>query len=214
MNSPNVSKVKVMAAADVHGSYAEIVIPDGVNIVALVGDIVASKEPNWEDIRSCADKIAEICNGHPMVQFLLVLGNHDYAINDKRGLDEELESRHISNLYCFGKNARVVDVCGVRIGGFGWDAGRSEDRYLSKYEKEATAFDGVDVLLMHCPPRISGVHLHEENLGLAVVVEKVRPKLVVCGHAHGQAGEYCLDGVPVYCVAQCRRMFVLKTFGH
>lgn len=201
MTSSFKSKINVLAVADLHGRYDKIEIPDDADIVVLAGDIVAQKDPNRNDICSCADQIEDICKDRPDVQILFVLGNHDYAIKDKLGLDEELESRLISNLHCFGKKPKVVDVCGLRIGGFGWDAGHREDRYLSRYEQNESDFSGVDMLVMHCPPRISGAHLHEDNLGLSMIVKEVSPNVAICGHAHGQAGVYDLDGIPVYCVA-------------
>ena len=65
---------------------------------------------------------------------------------------------------------------------------------------------GIDVLVSHQPPygvgdRVPG---RSDQLGsreLRAAIDRVRPRLVICGHIHGGHGRYVHDGIPVYNVS-------------
>jgi hypothetical protein len=67
----------------------------------------------------------------------------------------------------------------------------------------------IDILVSHQPPyghgdQPGGRRHRSEHLGcpeLLAAVERIRPKLVVCGHIHGGHGPYDHDGIPIYNVS-------------
>ena len=68
--------------------------------------------------------------------------------------------------------------------------------------------DDIDVLVSHQPPYGYGdlypnpVQMeHIASSELLYTIERVRPKVVVCGHLHGGYGQYEHQGIPIYNVS-------------
>jgi predicted MPP superfamily phosphohydrolase len=70
--------------------------------------------------------------------------------------------------------------------------------------------EGIDILVSHQPPfgyadrradSSSGKIAHLGSRELLVAIDRVRPKLVICGHIHDGYGRYEYEGIPIYNVS-------------
>ena len=70
--------------------------------------------------------------------------------------------------------------------------------------------DGIDILVSHQPPIYHGDRTFNldsgrvEHVGsreLLNAIERVRPKVVICGHVHGGFGRYEHQGIPIHNVS-------------
>ena len=70
--------------------------------------------------------------------------------------------------------------------------------------------DGIDILVSHQPPLYHGDRTFNLDSGgwsmsgsreLLDAIERVRPKVVICGHVHGGFGRYEHQDIPIYNVS-------------
>lgn len=74
--------------------------------------------------------------------------------------------------------------------------------------------EGVEVLVSHQPPLGYGGRLESgEEVGsreLLQAIERVRPKVVICGHIHAGYGRYEHQGIPIYNVSVVDEQYRLR----
>ena len=70
--------------------------------------------------------------------------------------------------------------------------------------------EGIDILVTHQPPfgfgdrnegTSSGTSEHLGNPDLLGAIERIRPRLVICGHIHGGYGRFDGPGTTIYTVS-------------
>ena len=130
-------------------------------------------------------------------------GNHDQSI-EAWGLPDGLRCHYLQD--------DGVELCGLRIWGTPWQPWfldwafnappRNGEAFL------ASKFDLIpedtDVVVGHGPPRgygdaaiRPGGHEHVGSIAMAEALERVRPRLMVCGHIHSAYGAYRLGDTDV-----------------
>lgn len=134
----------------------------------------------------------------PAAEVVLVAGNHDQSI-EAWGLPDGLRCHYLEDA--------GTELFGLRIWGtpwqpwfYGWAFNaprRHGERFL------ASKFDlipaGTELLICHGPPRGFGDHTgrsdgqpHVGSTALTEAIERIQPRLMVCGHIHSGYGRYRL----------------------
>lgn len=182
VQSPKVSgEVRLAVVADLHGCFygedqSELI--DAVHrqkpdVVLLVGDIVddvMAREPSYKFLE-------EMSKVYPCYY---VSGNHEYWSREYDDIRREIIKRNVNVLE---GESRIVDVRGEKIELLGVD---DPEVSWEAYEDQLKALEGREkmpyfqILLSHHPERV------EDFL-------RLKPDLVVAGHAHG--GQWRIPGL-------------------
>jgi 3',5'-cyclic AMP phosphodiesterase CpdA len=220
--------MRIVALSDQHGTLPEIppcdlvivggdVCPDGLG--RLLAQDAPHEQARWfhQTIRPW---LAEARTAHR----ILTWGNHDWC-GQACDFSSDAPGR-VSD----GALQIVVDtetrvpvpagrpggagVDGCRIWATPWSNQFMEWAFMKSPDALAAVYaaipSGVDILVSHQPPfgygdRLtgdgSGQSAHLGSRELLGAIERVRPRLVICGHIHGGHGRYEHRGVPIYNVA-------------
>lgn len=176
--------LRVVCISDTHGHHAALDIPEA-DVLVHAGDFAL--QGNAAEIGDFGEWLA----AQPHANKLVIAGNHDRLLEEQpkaaRGLLGEVHYLSDSG----------VELCGLRFWGSpwqpefgGWAFNLPPGEPLArKWQKIPTS---TDVLVTHCPPnglldRIhSGIHIGCPEL--LHVVDLIKPRLHVFGHAHEGAG--------------------------
>lgn len=191
--------MRLVLVSDTHQRHDDLVVPDG-DVLVHAGDFCRrGKEDEvarfnaWLGLRNHRHKI-------------VIAGNHDFLFENEPAIARSLLT-HATYLEDSG-----VTIDGLRFWGSPWqprffDWAFNLDRGAPLREKWDRIPSGIDVLIVHGPPRdVLDKTWRGESVGcddLRSAIERVRPKLFVCGHIHESYGEAELVGVRCINASSC-----------
>jgi len=180
------SELKLIAIADIHGrlnqvlKIAEISKNRGVDAIIVSGDL--SRYKSIEEAR----KILEILKSSG-VKVFYVPGNMDDERICSEIIIENVECVHEKKVEF--KGYIVMGIGGALIGPFNTPFELSEEDFLEKLKKISTNNLKNVILVTHNPPYNTkadklNFNEHVGSKSLRLMIERLKPKLNVCGHIH------------------------------
>lgn len=215
--------MKILATSDLHGNLSGLDFSKA-DIAVIAGDIAPTYGFGKWDVHRQLDwinkKFFPFAESFHDTQFVVIPGNHDMCLSNSftsafHGLDWRISPPANCHMLCDS----AVNVYGLRFYGMPWVpiinhrwAFEAEHDILT--EKCSHIPDGIDVLITHSPPRISGsaldisldFGLSSEMFGsheITNAIYKTSPKFVFCGHIHsGSHAPVMFENTTVYNVSR------------
>ena len=185
---------RIVCTADLHEHLPEI---PSCDLLLIAGDIsyafkgdLAAKHAFLEG------PFADWLERAPASEIVLVAGNHDQSI-EAWGVPEGLRCHYLEDA--------GIELCGLKLWGSPWQPWFYDWAYNAPREggerflaaKYAPIPDDTDVLVCHGPPRGYGDRATSApdspqvgSTALLDAIERIRPRLLVCGHIHPGYGSY------------------------
>lgn len=213
--------MRIAALSDQHGFLPEVP-PCDLLIVAgdvcpdVFGKVTARAVPErqalWFD-----REVRTWLGGAPATHKILTWGNHDWCgqVCDFSGDDPRGASTTTLQILVDKGTSVPVSPVGqagrsLSVWATPWSNEFMDWAFMRKPAALAEVYSsipvGIDILVSHQPPYGYGdlVRGRTDHLGsreLLATTDRVRPRLVICGHIHGGHGRYEHDGVPIYNVS-------------
>ena len=213
--------MRIVALSDQHGCMPEVPACD---LLLVAGDIcpdrvqgtVAMFRPELQ--QAWFDRmIRPWFSAAPARYRVATWGNHDFC-GERCDFSADSPSQADPAALVIGVDELVQIPRGaseppLRVWTTPWSAAFGDWAFMKSAGELATVYAqipaAIDVLVTHQPPfgygdlisDMSGDTMHVGSRELLAAIERVRPRLVVCGHIHGGHGHYEHDGIPIYNVS-------------
>jgi Icc-related predicted phosphoesterase len=191
----------IVCTSDLHEQLVDVPACDLLLIAgdvsfALKGDLATKHAFLAGEFKHWLDRV-------PADEVVLVAGNHDQSI-EAWGIPEGLRCHYLQDA--------GLELFGLRIWGTPWQPWfydwafnaprRNGEEFLaSKFEAIPA---GTDIVVAHGPPhgfgdRTSrqGGHAHVGSTAMTAALERVQPRVMVCGHIHPAYGRYRLGATEI-----------------
>lgn len=173
--------VQIVAVSDLHGW-----LPGHMprcDLLIIAGDICpdGDRQLHWLDTEF-RRWLAEA----PARHVIATWGNHDYAA----------EWGRVPALPCTFLVDEAIELEGIRLYGTPWTPEPANWAFSEREAVLAETFaripDGTDLLISHCPPfgwcDLDRGTWHRGSVTLLDALDRVHPRLTICGHAHDARG--------------------------
>lgn len=223
--------MRIVALSDQHGYLPEI---SPCDLLIVAGDVCpdlvgpASSLPDAEGQKAWFDAHARPwLAAAPAAHKILTWGNHDFCGQAYRFESDSPAVAPTTSLQILvdastsvaanRANRRPISVWATPWSTqfMNWAFMKSRAELTEVY---SAIPEGVDILVSHQPPHGYGDrHIDEqsgavEHLGsheLRAAIERIKPRLVICGHHHGGHGYFEHGGTPIYNVSVVNEQYRL-----
>jgi len=183
--------MKIVAISDQHGTLPKVPPCD---LLLIGGDICPTANHQiWFQESWLSIDFRRWLKTVPAKRIIGIAGNHDYIFQNAPQKVPTLPWTYLQD--------SSTEFEGLKIYGSPWQP-YFHDWAFNLYEEDLLAKwaaipDDTDILVVHGPPyghgdKVPGRHKGERigSPGLLKRIEKIKPKLVVCGHCHEGHGIY------------------------
>jgi predicted thioesterase len=215
--------MRIVALSDQHGFLPDIPPCDLVIVAGDVcpdrfGPFMAVHDPHQQ--QSWFDrKVRPWLAAAPATHKLLTWGNHDWCGQACSFRSDSPAHSRSTDLQILVDESTTIpcsdDMSGqVSVWATPWSNKFMRWAFMKKPSELEPIYaaipEGTDILVSHQPPLYYGDRTFNldsrrvEHVGsreLLDTVDRVRPKLVICGHVHGGHGRYEHQGIPIYNVS-------------
>jgi 3',5'-cyclic AMP phosphodiesterase CpdA len=204
--------MRIAAISDQHGFLPEIPPCD---LLIVAGDVcpdalrgkLAWHEPELQ--KAWFDReIRPWLAASPATHKLLTWGNHDWC-GERCRFDADADSRTLQILL-----AQETRIPPLRVWASPWSNQFGDWAFMREPRELAAVYDtiptGIDILVSHQPPYgycdevphfLTGRMTHQGSRELLAAIDRVKPKIVICGHIHEGHGTATHNGTPIYNVS-------------
>jgi Icc-related predicted phosphoesterase len=192
---------KIVCTADLHENLidapaCDLLLIAGDISFAFKGDLASKQAFLAGEFRAWLARV-------PAGEVVLIAGNHDKSI-EAWGVPDDLRCHYLEDT--------GVELFGLKLWGTPWQpwfydwAFNAPRRHGEEFlaEKFALIPADTDIVVCHGPPRGYGDHTgtargqpHVGSAALTEALERIQPRLLVCGHIHAGYGRYGLGATEI-----------------